>query len=121
MATKKQNQPSGSNQQTPPSLQENSEKQNQPSGSENFFYGNQDTERKFKLPNDWSKSVCVWQCKVEPLNGGMVEVPNTHQLQTYDPATYDKMVNGDPKGNIPPFFAESKMKVVVLHDPRVQE
>ena len=80
------------------------------------FYGNKDDEKRFKLPKDWAKQVCVYQCQIEQMNGGVVEIPNTHQLQTYDPATYDKL-SADAKGQ-PSFFSESKMKVVILHDPR---
>jgi hypothetical protein len=80
------------------------------------FFGNKDFDKKHKLPADWAKKVCVYQCQIEQLNGGVVEVPNTHQLQTYEPATYDRL-SADEKGK-PSFFSESKMKVVVLHDPR---
>lgn len=80
------------------------------------FYGNKDKERKFLLPADWAKKVCVYQCQIDQMNGGVVEIPNTHQLQTYDPALYEKLIK-DEKGK-PSFFSESKMKVVVLHDPR---
>lgn len=80
------------------------------------FYGNKDKEKKYLLPKDWAKKVCVFQCQIEQMNGGVVEIPNTHQLQTYDPAQYTKL-SADEKGK-PSFFSESKMKVVVLHDPR---
>jgi hypothetical protein len=80
------------------------------------FYGNRDHQKKHLLPADWAKKVCVFQCQIEQMNGGVVEIPNTHQLQTYDPATYDKL-SADAKGK-PSFFSESKMKVTVLHDPR---
>jgi hypothetical protein len=85
----------------------------EPSGP---FYGNRDHEKKHLLPADWAKKVCVFQCQIEQMNGGQVEVPNTHQLQTYEPAHYDKLI-ADEKGK-PSFFSESKMKVTVLHDPR---
>lgn len=80
------------------------------------FYGNKDKEKKHLLPADWAKKVCVYQCQIDQMNGGVVEIPNTHQLQTYDPAQYTKL-SADEKGK-PSFFSESKMKVVVLHDPR---
>jgi hypothetical protein len=80
------------------------------------FYGNKDEDKKHLLPADWAKKVCVYQCQIEQMNGGVVEIPNTHQLQTYDPAYYTKLI-ADEKGK-PSFFSESKMKVVVLHDPR---
>jgi hypothetical protein len=99
-------------------LQEQEEEitENLPSQEEGFFYGNKDREKKHKLANDWAKKVCVYQCQIEQMNGGQVEVPNTHQLQTYDPKTFEKL-SADEKGK-PSFFSESKMKVVVLHDPR---
>jgi hypothetical protein len=80
------------------------------------FYGNRDEDKKHLLPADWAKKVCVFQCQIEQMNGGQVEVPNTHQLQTYDVKTFEKLI-ADEKGK-PSFFSESKMKVVVLHDPR---
>ena len=80
------------------------------------FYGNKDADKKHLLPADWAKKVCVWQCQIEQMNGGQVEIPNTHQLQTYEPKIYEKLI-ADEKGK-PSFFSESKMKVVVLHDPR---
>jgi hypothetical protein len=80
------------------------------------FYGNKDKDKKHLLPADWVKKVCVYQCQIDQMNGGVVEIPNTHQLQTYDPALYEKL-SKDEKGK-PSFFSESKMKVDVLHDPR---
>ena len=114
MAKKNQNPQSNQN------LNQPGESENKPS-NEKFFYGNKDADKKFQLRNDWKKSVVVYQCKVEVMNGGMVEVPNTHQLQTYTPEMFDKLNEGDKKKDIPPFFSESKMKVLVLHDPRLEE
>jgi hypothetical protein len=86
------------------------------SGEAAQFYGNKDHKKEHLLPADWAKKVCVFQCQIDQLNGGIVEIPNTHQLQTYDPATFEKL-SKDEKGK-PSFFSESKMKVTVLHDPR---
>lgn len=96
----------------------NNETENQSNQEQDsaFFYGNKDDDKEHKLPSDWKNKVCVWQCIIQSLGGGIVEVPNTHQLQTYDPASFDKL-SADEKGK-PSFFSESKMRVKVLHDPR---
>lgn len=79
--------------------------------------GNKDESGEYPFPADWQDQVVVWQCKIEQMNSGVVEVPNTHMMQTYSPETYDKLSNADLKQSTS-FFSESKMKVVVLHDPR---
>src|SRR5688500_5852784 len=29
-----------------------------------LFFGNKDRDKKHKLPKDWAKQVCVWQCNI---------------------------------------------------------
>ena len=57
------------------------------------------------------EKVTVRQVVVQELNGGIVEVPNTEQIQTYDPDYFQKLL--DDK-----FFSESRMRIEILHDPR---
>jgi hypothetical protein len=45
------------------------------------------------------------------MNGGVVEVPNTRTLQTYDPVFFERMLKEN-------FFSESQMKYEIKHDPR---
>jgi hypothetical protein len=74
------------------------------------IYGNKDKQKRYPIDETWKKKVIVRQVKVEANNGGMVEVPNTEQVQTYDPVYYDTLIKNN-------FFGESKMKVEVLHQP----
>ena len=81
------------------------------------MYGNKDAAKSYPFPKDWAVTVVVHQCGIEQMNGGVVEVPNTHTLQTYAPDVFDRLSNADLK-QATSFFSESKMKVVVLHEPR---
>lgn len=75
------------------------------------LFGNKDKEKKFPIRKDWKDKVIVRQVNVTELNGGMIEVPNTEAVQTYDKDFYETMVKNN-------FFSDSKMKVDILHMPK---
>jgi hypothetical protein len=62
-------------------------------------------------PDDWQDKMIVEQWEVAQLNGGLVEVPNTRMIQTYDPIFFQKMIKDN-------FFSETSWKYEIKHDPR---
>jgi hypothetical protein len=80
-------------------------------GKGNTFFGNKDSKRSYPLDKTLKGKVVVRQYKVESLNGGMVEVPNTSEVQSYYPEYYEKLLKNN-------FFGESRMQVEVLHQPK---
>jgi hypothetical protein len=62
-------------------------------------------------PDDWQDKVIVEQWEVAQLNGGLVEVPNTRMVQTYEPMFFERMLKEN-------FFSESSWKYEIKHDPR---
>ena len=85
--------------------------ENAPIEERGKLYGNKDKDKKYPIKKDWKDKVIVRQVKVDTLNGGMVEVPNTASVQTYDKDQYNSFVDNK-------FFTDSKMKVEVLHMPK---
>lgn len=119
--------PKSTDQQKPsqPELESQDPQTNAPSQPElesaggNLVYGNKDGGKQHAFPKSWADAgkVVVHQCNIEQMGTGVVEVPGTHMLQTYSPEDYDRYAGVDKPGERS-FFTESKMKVVVLHDPR---
>lgn len=85
--------------------------ENEPVEEAGKLYGNKDSKKQYPIKKDWKDKVIVRQVNVTELNGGMIEVPNTEALQTYDKPYYETMVKNN-------FFTDSKMKVDVLHMPK---
>jgi hypothetical protein len=67
--------------------------------------------QEFEITPDLQDKVVIWQEQVQMLNGGLVGIPNTDMLQSYDPAYFTKLLKDN-------FFGESKMRIEILHDPR---
>ncbi len=63
--------------------------------------------KEHKITADMKGLVVLRQVVVDTLNGGMVEVPNTEQIQTYTKEKFDELNRNN-------FFTESKMKIEVL-------
>lgn len=85
--------------------------ENAPVEESGKLYGNKDSKKEYPIKKDWKDKVVVRQVKIDMLNGGMIEVPNTEAVQTYDKDYYQTMIDNN-------FFSDSKLQVTVLHMPK---
>lgn len=87
-----------------------------PEEDKDFFFGSEDADKTKKLPKDLKGSVVVEQVEVRMLDGQTVEMESTRVTQAYTPEMYNRL-NDDNKGKGKSFFAESNLRVKVLHKP----
>jgi hypothetical protein len=114
MAKKNQQEPNPSQnpeQEAAAAKPEKASKAAKPEKEDATFFGAGDKDKQYPIASVNKDQVVVRQVNVQLLNGGMVEVPNTMAIQTYNPKIYDQLLKNN-------FFGESKIKVEVLHDPR---
>lgn len=67
--------------------------------------------RKQLITGDLEDMVVVRQVNLTEINGGVVEIPNTEQIQSYRPEVFNKMLKDK-------FFSDSKIRVELINDPR---
>lgn len=92
---------------TPPTLTPEAE---EPAPKGNTFFGKGDKDQKYPIDNANKNHVVARLVRVEQNNGGMIEVPNTEQVQTFYPEQFDQLVKDE-------FFSKSMLKVDILHKP----
>jgi hypothetical protein len=80
------------------------------SSQKETIYGNKDKEQKYPLNEADLDRVVVYQRTLEALGTGYVEVPGSGKVQTYYPDQFKKLVEQE-------FFADSKIDVIILHQP----
>lgn len=67
--------------------------------------------RKQVITGDMEDQIVVRQVQLQELNGGVVEIPNTEQIQSYRPEIFEKLLKQK-------YFSDSKIRIEIINDPR---